>query len=62
MSRATEEPLKVYPTRDAAEGDLPKYAHLCKSFSVTPTYRVKAAPMIRGRYKGYWGVWLVKHE
>jgi hypothetical protein len=52
----------VYDTRDEAEGHLPEYAELVKRRGLVPEYRVKAAPMMRGRYGGTWGVWLVQHS
>jgi len=57
-----ERPLQIYDSRDEAEEDLHKYAQLCKSFGLTETCRVRAAPMQKGRYKGTWGVWLVTHR
>lgn len=56
-----QEPLAVYDTRAEAEGHLPEYAELVKSHGLVPEYRVKAAPMVKGRYGGTWGVWLVQH-
>lgn len=60
-NKTVEEPLQVYPTRDEAEANLPRYARLCKDWGLVPKCRVKAAPMERGHYKGTWGVWLVRH-
>lgn len=57
-----EEPLQVYEDRKQAEAALPRYARLCKSYGLVPAFRVKAAPMQRGRYQGSWGVWLVRHS
>jgi hypothetical protein len=57
-----QQPLQVYETRDEAERNLDRYAQLCKALHLTPEYRVKAAPMVKRRYSGTWGVWLVQHR
>lgn len=61
IHKPMEEPLQVYPDKDKALADLDRYAKLCKLYGVAPKYRVKAAPMEPTRYRGHWGVWLVKH-
>lgn len=61
-TKTTQEPLQVYATRELAEANLTRYASLCVSYGVAHKYRVKAAPMQKGRYSGHWGIWLVRHE
>ena len=41
-----------------AEDNLPRYAHVVKDWGIHSSYRVKAAPIVKGRYQGTWGVWL----